>query len=60
MRSLFFVCLALLFVSAMCDDVATTGNQRTQQQSTGSGQVLPGSPDADTTYVFSDVDEEEG
>merc|ERR1712137_1054140 len=56
--SLLFVCLALLFASCLCDGVATQ-QQQTQQQAS-SGQILPGSPDADTTYVFPDVNEEEG
>jgi hypothetical protein len=55
---LYFACLSLFFVACICDGVAqTAGAQRAQDPSS---QILPGSPDADTTYIFPDVDEEDG
>lgn len=57
MRSLFILVVALLFTSCLCDGVAQAGAQGGKDPAT---QILPGTPDADTTYIFPDVNEEEG
>merc|ERR1711862_276317 len=63
MRSVTFIfaCLALLFALCLADEVATQQQQQQQQQPpAGQQKVLAGSPDADTSYIFSDVVVEEG
>merc|ERR1711862_937927 len=56
-----FACLALLFALCLADEVATQQQQQQQQQPpAGQQNVLAGSPDADTSYIFSDVVVEEG
>ena len=61
MRSVTFIfaCLALLFALCLADEVATQQQQQ-QQPPAGQQNVLAGSPDADTSYIFSDVVVEEG
>merc|ERR1712137_776997 len=58
-----FLSLLLAFVlcSAVCfaDEVATQGSSQ-QTRAPDASDILLASPDADTTYLFSDVDEEEG
>lgn len=58
MRSLFVLIVALFFTCCLCDGVAQAGAQGGAADP--SAQVLPGTPDADTTYIFPDVNEEEG
>merc|ERR1712137_1507004 len=59
-----FLSLLLAFVlcSALCfaDEVATQDASNQRARAPDGGDILLASPDADTTYLFSDVDEEEG
>ena len=52
------VLFALFVASCAADEVSSTGTTQ-KPESTGLN-ILDGSPDADTTYLFSDVSEEDG